>query len=85
MNKFCEIKETNVVCAHKFSWFAKKVVCTTYDVLGILPLILGAIFDEIRFSANLKWQSFLHLFIKKNTESMNNFYNIKETKCCMCT
>ena len=43
---FVKIKKQNVVCAHKFSWFAKKVVCTTYDFLRISALISGAIFVE---------------------------------------
>ena len=55
----------NVACAHTFSWFAKKVVCTTYDVLGISTLISGAIFCESNFLANLKRHTFLHFFMKK--------------------
>ena len=61
---FVKLKKQNVVSAHGFSWFAKKVVCTTYDVLGILALNSGAIFVDKR---------------------MIKFYEIKETKCRMCT
>ena len=38
---FVKFKKKNVVCAHEFSWFAKKVICTTYDILGILAVISG--------------------------------------------
>ena len=43
---FVKYKKQNVVCAHEFSWFAKKVICTIYNILGISALISGAIFDE---------------------------------------
>ena len=67
---FGEINETmlvNVLCAHEFSWFAKKVVCTTYDVLGISAFISGVIFGEniYIFFSNLKWNTFLHILIQK--------------------
>ena len=61
-----EIHE-NVVCAHKFSWFAKKVVCATcvYDVLGILAVISSTIFVENDFFNKYETAYFLHSFIKK--------------------
>ena len=50
---FMKLKKQNVVCEHEFSWFTKKVVCTTYNILGISalivfvsPLIVYAIFGE---------------------------------------
>ena len=44
---FVKFKRQNVVCTHEFSSFNKKVVCTTtYDFLGILALISGALIDE---------------------------------------
>ena len=46
---FVKLKKQNVLCAHEFSWFAKKVVYTTYDVLGISALISGAIFGKNHF------------------------------------
>ena len=52
------LKKQNVVCAHKFSWFAKKGVCTTYDVLGISALNVCAIFGEITILANLTTANF---------------------------
>ena len=60
-----KLKKQNVVCAHEFSWFAKKVACTTYDVLGIFTLISGAVFGEIKFLANVERQTLLLFFIKK--------------------
>ena len=57
-----KLKKQNGVFAHEFSWFAKKVVCTAYNILGISTLILCVIFGEI---ANLKRQTLLHVFIKK--------------------
>ena len=36
MNNFWKVKEENVVCAHEVSWFSKKIVCTSYIVLGFL-------------------------------------------------
>ena len=62
---FFKLQKQNVVCAHEFFWFPKKFVCTTYDFLGILAPILGAIFGEIKFLANLKGQTFLHFLIQK--------------------
>ena len=35
---FEKLDKQNVVWAHEFSWFAKKVVCTTYIVLGFSGL-----------------------------------------------
>ena len=61
---FMKLKKVNVVCAPEFSWFTKKVVCTSYSVLAVLVLIVSAIFGEIKFLANLKHQTFLHVFIK---------------------
>ena len=46
---FVKNKKQNVVCAYEFSWFGKKVVGTTYDVLEILAVISGAIFVENNF------------------------------------
>ena len=57
---FVKFKKQNV-CTCEFSCFAKKVLCTRCDVLGILALILGIIFNE----NNLKLSTFLYLFIKK--------------------
>ena len=51
---FVKLKKQNVVCAHEFYWFAKKVVCTTYDILM-----------KIKISVNLKRYTFLHFFIKE--------------------
>ena len=59
-----EIQET-CVCAHKFTWFAKKVACTTYDVLGILALISGTIFIENIFVNKSKTASFSAFFLKE--------------------
>ena len=84
INNFLKLKKQNVVCADEFSWFARKVVYTTYVILGISALILGSIFGEKYFFTNLKWQNFLHFFIKNHIKRMNNFWKIKETKCCMC-
>ena len=53
----------NITCLHEFSWFTKKVICTTYIVLGISALISGAIFENTCIS---KLHAFLHFFIKKN-------------------
>ena len=41
---FVKFKKRNVVCAHELFCFAKKFVCTTYNVLGISALNSGAIF-----------------------------------------
>ena len=43
---FVKFKKQDVVCANEISWFAKKVICTTYGDLGILDVILGANFVE---------------------------------------
>ena len=34
---------------------------------------------------NLKWQTILHIVTKTFTQKINIFYEIKETKCRMCT
>ena len=44
--------------------FTKKVVCTTYNVLGILALISGAIFVEIIFSSKSETAYFSARFHK---------------------
>ena len=33
---FVKFKKQSVVCGHEFSWFTKKVVCTTYFVFSAL-------------------------------------------------
>ena len=73
---FVNFKKQNVLRAHEFSWFAKKVLCTACHGLAISTLISGVI---------LKIHTFLHSFIKKYTNRMNNFFKIKGTKCCMCS
>ena len=61
-----KLKKQNVVCAHEFSWsVAKKVVCTTYDVLGISALISGAIFVENNFFSKSETAYFSALFHEK--------------------
>ena len=73
---FVKLKKQNIVRAHEFSWFAMKVVCTTYNLLGISALISGPC-EMVYFFA---------LFHDKNyTKRMDNFDKIKETKCHMCT
>ena len=53
---FVKLKKQNVVCAYEFSWFAKKVI------LGISPLILGAIFGENKFFSKSEKTYFSALF-----------------------
>ena len=80
-----KLKKQNILCADEFFWFAKKVISTTYNILGILALTSGAIFGEVKLLANLKRQTFQHLILKNYTERMYNFYKFKESKCCMFT
>ena len=60
---FVKLKKQNVVCANEYSRFATKVVCTTYDILGISAPILGAIFVENNFfskSETAYFSAFVH-------------------------
>ena len=50
---FVKFKKQNVVCVHEFLWFAKKVVCNTYNVLGISAYIAGAIFVEHKYFSQI--------------------------------
>ena len=78
---FVKLKKQNVVhvCAHDFFWFATKVIrTTTFDFLVILSLILGTIFSEIGFLANLKWQTFLHFLIKITLKVLIIFIKLKK-------
>ena len=80
---FHEKFKQNVLCAHEISWIATKFACTTYDILGILALILGTILNEnICFSKyeTAYFSALFHISLKKLY-----FYQIKETKYCMCT
>ena len=60
-----KFKNPNVVCAYKFPWFAKKVICTTYNVLGISAVISGAIFVENIFFGKSETAYLSALFHKK--------------------
>ena len=60
---FVKLRKQNVVCAHEFSWFAKKVVCTTYDVMGISALISGAICVENNIFSQSETVYFSALFL----------------------
>ena len=72
---FVKCKKQNVVWAHEFSWFIKKVVCTIYDVLGISALILSTILLH----------TFLHFFIKKNIlNEWLSFTKLKKQNVVMC-
>ena len=64
------------VINNDFFWFTKNVICTTYNVLGILALISGTTSVENIFLANLKLHTFLY-FKKKYTKRMNNYYKIQ--------
>ena len=68
---FVKFKKQNVVCAVEFSWYAKKVVCTTtYNVLEIL------IFHEKICFSRFETAYFYALFHKKIYLKMNKLPNL---------
>ena len=60
-----KFKEQNILCAHEFSWFVKKIVYTTCGVHGILALISGANFVEDILLGKSETVYFSALFHKK--------------------
>ena len=62
---FVKLKKQNVVCAHEFSWSVQYSRMCTYDVLGILALISGAIFVENNIFSKSDTAYFSALFHEK--------------------
>ena len=72
------LKKQDVVCAHEFSWLAKKVVCVTFDVLGISALIVCAIFGKIKIFSKSEMANFPTHFHKKYTKRTILFIKLKK-------
>ena len=82
---FVKFKKQNVVCAHEFSWSPRKLY-SMYHMWrsNNFGSYFGYHFCWEYFFTNLKLHTFLY-FVTNFSNRMNNFYEIKETKCRMYT